>query len=172
MAALGSCHLDGLRQLLCSGADLNSPGRTTSRSGLDPQVPCYPLIGAVGAGNSAAVKLLLHAGADPNICCEYVHEKRDYCLRPLCEANDPEIVTMLLDAGAEVNAQARSSYNTETALMRAADSRPDIGGLLIERGADVNMRDEWGVGALYRAIVYRNYELAERLLQVSCGAGH
>ena len=86
-------------------------------------------------------------------------------MRPLCEANEPDIVTMLLDAGADVNAQTRSIINTDTALMRAADFRPDIGDVLIERGADVNMKDESGVGALFRAIAHRNYELADRLFR-------
>ena len=169
MAALKSCDRDELRQLLSSGADLNSPGRMISGSELEPQVPSYPLMWAVTAGDSIAVKILLDGGADPNISCEYAHGERDCWMRPLCEANEPDIVTMLLDAGADVNAQTRSIINTDTALMRAADFRPDtcIGDVLIERGADVNMKDESGVGALFRAIAHRNYELADRLLQVS-----
>ena len=167
MTAMKSDDLKEIRHLLSSGADMNSPGRKMHLHGLMPNVQSYPLIWAVHAGNSEAVKLMLESGADPNICCEYVDVKRDCCLRPLCEAGRPDILIMLLDAGAEVNAQMRSVWDTETALLRAAHFQPSFGQLLIEGGADVNMRDESGRTALYRAINHYHHDLAARLVQVS-----
>ena len=74
---------------------------------------------------------------------------------------------MLLDAGADVNAQQRSLAGTQTALLRAAAiSQPSIGELLIERDADVNTADESGSTALYHAIFHRHDEMAARLVQV------
>ena len=153
-----------IRDIVSSGADLNSPG---TKPTLMPEVQTYPLMLAVCDRNSEAVQLMLDSGADPNICYEYVREGRDCCLRPLSEAARPDILTMLLDAGAEINAQMRSIHDTETALLRAAHFQPSIGDLLIERGADLNMRDESGRTALYRAINNFNHDLAAHLVQVS-----
>ena len=166
MRALKSGDLNEIRHLVSSGADLNSPGRNFCFSTLMPEVQSYPLIWTIHARNSEAVQLMLNNGADPNICCEYVREGRDCCLRPLCEASRPDIVTMLLDAGADINAQMRSIHDTETALLRAVHFQPSIGSLLIDRGADVNMRDESGRTALYRAINHFKHDLAVHLVQV------
>ena len=105
LTALRSGDLDGLRQLLSSGADLNSPGRIIPITKFELQVPSYPLLLAVDMGKPKVVQMLLDSGADPNIFCEYVHEARACWLRPLCHATNLDIATMLLDAGADVNAQ-------------------------------------------------------------------
>ena len=158
---------DVICQLLSSGADLNSPGRMISLSSLYPQVPSYPLIWAINVDDSETVRLLLDNGADPNICCEYVHGSCACWLRPLCHANNPDIVTMLLDAGAEVIALQRSCIGSAvTALLKASTSHPSISQRLIERGADVNITDDRGCTALFWAIISRNDELAARLVQV------
>ena len=166
MVALRSNDLDELRQLVSSGADLNSPGPMISLSELQPQVPSYPLMWAVYMGKPKVVSLLLDSGADPNICCEYLYLSRLCWYPPLCHTTRPDIVSLLLNAGAEVNALQRSLTNTETALLMSARSQPDIGELLIERGADVNITDETGHTALYRAIVYKHHDLAAHLVQV------
>ena len=169
MTALRSGDLNELRQLLSSGADLNSPGPMISLPWLPSQVPSYPLIWAVDVDKPDVVRLLLDGGADPNICCEYyVHGSRVCWLRPLCHTTDHRIAAMLLDAGAEVNAQQRDTNDTETALMRASDSHPTIGELLVERGADVNLKTESDSTALVRAIFHGHQKLIALLIQVSC----
>ena len=166
LAALRSGDPDGLRQLLSSGADLNSPGWVISLSKLELRVPSYPLIWAVDMDKPKVVRMLLDSGADPNIFCEYVHESRACWLRPLCHATNLDIVTMLLDAGADVNAKQQSRTMTETALLLSSRSQPSISGLLIERGADVNVTDRSGCTALYRSIFHKHHDLAARLIQV------
>ena len=168
MTALEKGDLDEVRQLLSSGADLNSPGPKITLSRLQPQVPSYPLIWAVDVDDPEVGRLLLDNGADPNIRCEYMDESRACWLRPLCHTHHLGIVAMLLDAGAEVNAQQRSVTGTETALLNAASRLPSVGEILIERGADVNVTNEVGCGALYRAILHKHHQLAARLVQVGC----
>ena len=172
MTALKSGDLNVLSQLVSSGADLNSPGKKILLSGRpeqQPQVSSNPLIWAVDVDNLEAVRLLLEKGADPNICCEYAHTSRTCWLRPLCHTTNHCVASMLLDAGADVNAQQRSPIDTETALLKASSTHPSIGELLIERGADVNITSEKGGTALCRAIFHRHEKLVERLVRVSWG---
>ena len=167
MAALEAGDLVEFRQLLSSGADLNSPGRMITLSRM-PQVPSFPLIWAIDVNNLDVVKLLLDSGADPNICCEYVHESQACWFHPLCYANNLRVVEKLLDAGADVDAQSRFLTGTLTALLvSACFQQPYIGELLIKRCADVNITDDEGHTALYQAIFHGHHELAARLIQVS-----
>ena len=164
MNGLRSGDLNEVRQLLSSGADLNSPGPMISLSWLPPQVPSYPLIWAVDVRKPEVVRLLLDSGADPNISCQYVDESRACWLRPLCHTTDPCIAAMLLDAGAEVNARQRDIDDTETALLKASDSRPSVGELLVERGADVDLKSETDSTPLVRAIFHGHQKLWPLLL--------
>ena len=169
MADLEKDDLNEVRQLLSSGADLNSPGRNITLAQLPSQVPSYPLIRAVIDNNLEAVRLLLESGANPNICCEYVHDSRACWFYPLCYASHPDIVSMLLDAGAEANALQRPAYYTETVLLRSVYFQPSIAEFLIERGDDVNVTDETGCTALYHAICQEYHDIAALLVQVRWG---
>jgi len=68
-----------------------------------------------------------------------------------CNEN-PEVIEVLLDAGAEVNARSNRGY---TALMCAAwrNKNPEVFRVLLEAGADVNARDKTGMTPLILAAI-------------------
>lgn len=103
---------------------------------------------------SEDVKMLLEAGADPNI-------KSVYGITPLmaaafCSKYENDTLRVLLDAGANVNQQDNDG---NTALMYAAKytnlySTEDTIQYLLTSGADVNLQDKNGWTALMYAIRY------------------
>lgn len=85
-----------------------------------------------GKANSIIAKLI-QAGADVNVDCS----RHKTLLQCAAEDNDLERVTMLLNAGASVD--ARLSDNQETALITACfHNNTEIAQTLIKAGADVN----------------------------------
>jgi len=100
-----------LKMLLESGADINAP-----------HCGCYALGSAAIGGYSDFVRVLLDAGADPN-------QAEDSGTTPLFCAvagRKLEIVKMIVEAGAKVNA-VRFHGNAETALDFAEEHRKDSG---------------------------------------------
>jgi len=113
----------------------------------------YALIKAAEAGDPVVVNSLLENGADPDST-----DLRGWsALMAACSAGKSEIVKLLLDKGAKVNARTKGfpiilSANGSaipsgtTALMAAAYSgRPDIVAMLLEKQALVNAKrdDRW-----------------------------
>jgi len=97
-AALGSENLAKVRDLIAAGADLNipihNPGGET------------PLIRAINDRNRSMIKLLVEMGADVNLPW-----KGPKSWTPLMFAHDdPEILQLLIDNGANVDAKASSDW--------------------------------------------------------------
>lgn len=87
------------------------------------------------AGCPDAVRALVRLGADatPSDCCGYT---------ALFFAKDKEVVDMLVDAGADVDARAEDGI---TPLMRAClGLNIEVARALLESGADPNLRDDEG----------------------------
>ncbi|XP_063613458.1 ankyrin-3-like isoform X2 [Penaeus indicus] len=97
-----------------------------------------------GTRHTVVVKLLIKAGADPNMM------KGDDWVLPLPKAitsNNIDIVKELLDAGADVN---REDHHSGLPLHVATDQGlKDITELLLENKADINMCDTSGRNALH-----------------------
>lgn len=74
-------------------------------------------------------------------------------------ARDMMAITAFLDAG--INPNAQNPTDGRTPLIAAAvHGDADVAKLLLQRGADVNLKDKQGDTALFRAIEMRNEEVA------------
>ncbi len=154
--------------LLEKGADANA------RTGLSPInfAGQTPLMNAAGHGNVEAIKMLLAKGADVN-----ASNAKDgptvkngpialASLTPLLQSvayAGPEAVKLLLAAGAQVNAQ---DVRGMTPLMLAiASDHPDVRvvRLLLEQGADPNIRSKDGETAIDWAKKFANPPVLDAL---------
>jgi ankyrin repeat protein len=167
-----------MRRLLREGANVNFYGENG----------WTPLTKAATWGQPKAVKLLLEHHADPNI-------PKSYDYSALCLAKTAEIADMLFKAGAALNAEKPEDHIVWYAMQQGNDGvvkwfmdhgvdltkvgrgdrmtalflagSPQIAEWLIERGVDVNARNEFGETALVQALSYKDraFEIAKVLLK-------
>ncbi len=119
---------------------------------------------AAGAGCPKIVALLLRIGADPNVLDAGNHTPL-YRLANECAADTgPEIVRMLVDAGAEVN---HCGGVTRATPLHMAARRGHLGvaQALLDLGAALDARDTKGCTPLHRAINCRKPEVVKLLRQ-------
>jgi ankyrin repeat protein len=151
----GMDHLEYIKLLLAAKANPNQRmhSSTETRTVFTNQwlfeEGATPFLRAAQSGDIVLMKLLLEHGADPNI-------PTDHKVTPLMVASGigwvegvtyewspeqtREAVKMLLDLGANVNAQ--DELDGRTALMGAAHKgRNDIVQLLVDHGADLSLHD-------------------------------
>jgi ankyrin repeat protein len=97
-------------------------------------------------GKDHAVELLLRNGADPNAC----NAENDTPLTCACRrSNSYKTVRALLENGANPNLIGDGMYPIHVATFSGYS---DIVRLLVEKGADVNMRSAGGSTALHQAV--------------------
>jgi len=78
----------------------------------------------------------------------------------------PDIVSLLIDAGADVNARTDHGSTTLIMLARTRNVRIiEAFRLLIEAGADVNMTTDDGTSALVEAFFFSNWVLVHKFLE-------
>jgi ankyrin repeat protein len=117
--------LETARHLIDAGADVN----------LGNYLGVSPLMLAVRNRNPDIVAALLEAGADPN----QAMWSGETVLMTAARIGGTEIVTLLLDHGAAINTQ--DPRRGQSALMWAISyDHPNVARVLIERGANVNLR--------------------------------
>lgn len=114
--------------------------------------PDPPLHRAARLGDRPALELLLAQGNNPDI--------RDHSNRtPLMQANSPEIVNLLIKAGADINAIDDYGKDALQILLEEIDYVTDspqrlmTANALIQAGADLERRDPYGYTRLHRAVV-------------------
>lgn len=87
-----------------------------------------------------------------------------YPLQEACRMGNPEIVQLLLDAGADVNVTDPSIHSTPLICALKSSSgerRFEIAEMLIERGADINVTDDRGDSPLKCVTVIGIYATSE-----------
>jgi ankyrin repeat protein len=152
MAAVGSPNLDAARLLVARGAIVNQ--RTHAGTALHRAAQWH---------NVDAVRFLLERGADVNATDSF----RNTPLLSLSNyfsgsgTKATAIATMLLDAGADID--ARNKEGVTSVLAAAGGKNVPLVELLLSRGADINARDSEGRTALGRAEARFHHELARRL---------
>lgn len=118
-----------------------------------------PLLLAVDRGHEAIARTLLERGADPNVrwkCPDCYLNGMTPLLLAARAKTATNIVKILLDKGADINAKLENSKTQEfasgtTALMIAVTKSADAAEVLISRNADFNMRNDEGESAFLRA---------------------
>lgn len=142
---------------LGAGADPNIGGDTST-----------PLQRAARIGSATLVRSLLNAKADVNAASPQI---TGTALQEAIASRyfNLEIVHLLLDNGADVNAPAPDGYFTRTALQAAIEksNNMELIQLLLDRGADVNAPacQHGGVTALQAAAIKGYVGLAAQLLE-------
>ena len=159
-------HLDvgTIDRLIDEGADIDG----VRESGLYP-----PLILAARCGNQRpeVFTLLVERGANPNVVSKEGSYDGWTPLFFACSQCNLDLVRLLLDRGADVNA---SDARGDNALMQfctitnhwtsPANSIRPIAELLIDKGIDITKADRGGLTALSMASLYQNVEAARVLL--------
>ncbi|CAG7929063.1 unnamed protein product [Penicillium olsonii] len=141
--------LGGAHMLLDYGASAN--GAEVTRA---PR----PLIAAIETGNADMMELLLRYGASP-----HAFDKRG--VTPMWWAGrsgETKLVEVLLRHGAPID--PAECYKTPL-LFAAGEEQLDMLTFLIERGADLNTRDEHGHTALMSAAMTAKSEVVELLVR-------
>lgn len=137
-------YLDVARLLVSRGADVNV---------VDDDFHATPLEQAVICGGGAQmVKFLLYRGADPN-------HNAARSLREAAAQGQREIMDLLMDAGADINAATDSGWTPLHSAVQSGD--PLAVEFLIRKGARINAKDRSGRTPL--ALAYSEAQIEEKL---------
>lgn len=148
LAAAGANDLASMRLLLEHGADANDAdifGMT-------------PLIEAAGNGSVKAIEMLLARGANvnavskteinPSVKNGAIALGNFTALLVAAPASGPEVIKVLLDAGAKVDALDVRKMTPLMAAIATDHADPRVVKMLLDRGADPNRKDREGLSAV------------------------
>jgi ankyrin repeat protein len=147
-------NLELVDLLLEHGADVNIRDKDNST----------PLLQTIAANNSLGdeieqqrlkiVQSLLNKGADLTVRAKWMESWQPTPLLAAIHADKPKIALLLIEQGAEVNDQSGTTSGSNpnahyTALMQASEKgMADVVKALIDKGAEINTRNEDGDSAL------------------------
>jgi len=146
--------LDYLRQVLASDPGLVHERYTYGRTLLH---------GVAGQGNLSFVELLLRLGADPNASDGFGHTPLYVVANSSDSARGANVVRVLAEAGADVNAQDKLKHCTALHMAARRGTVP-VAEALLDCGADLEARDKLGDTPLRRAVNCGKAEMVAFLL--------
>ena len=133
--AVQNNQLSIVQSLLAIGANVNVRDRNAKGH-------LTPLMIAAQQGNAEMVRLLLDSGADPYMLDSY---SGDSVLHQACTSGSTEVIKLLIEAGAFVNAVSATG-NHATPLHHALQhGHLACAEVLVDAGADLSLTDEMGV---------------------------
>lgn len=145
------------------GLGVDRRSDSSRRGGLWRNAWRSPLHGAIYRGHLEVVKNLLSSGASAHD----LDEQYVTALQVACSRSRYEIVDLLLDQGADINAPMDPSSTVASTALKAAAYEGDekLIRLLLKRGADVNGEDDSGNTALQEACRMGHDGVIELLLK-------
>jgi len=136
MEAVEEGDLGRVKELIASGAEVNYA---------TPLYEVTPLMTAVYHKKRGLVRILLEAGADPSALTRAGYsEYEDSPLLLAVKGGCPEIISMLISAGVDVN--YRYSRGRTALLYSLSYGRPQVVKILLKSGADSKVLDDEGLG--------------------------
>lgn len=170
MWAAYSADLDMVKILIKKGADITMKGWILFEDSVSHYEMIYGSIMAIAAGENKMdlMKYLLHRQKIPIEDREvnfYDNKENGWtALHWAAVKGNNNMVSYLIEEGANVNAPAETDMN-QTPLMLAINfGRISAAKLLIDLGADVNIKDDFGATALNYAFLTKNRELVKYLV--------
>ena len=172
-------NIDGMRQLLASGVDVNgqnfigenalmeaiSHGKLAAlellikfNADLEVEISRYggkPLTKAIDNGDKQAVAILIEAGADVNAS--------DTIVKTACGKGDAAIVRRLIEADVNLSPEVKA-YDTTPLLLAITNNHEEVALLLIENGADVNQCESSGFSPIKKAAEKRYPKIIRALI--------
>lgn len=139
-----------LRSLINLGAEVDFSGTRGPEE--------RPLAIALDYYNIDIAQILLQHGADPNH-----HILGKTYLSRAVELRSPTLIDHLLTYKAD--AKLRDLWTNETPIFHVHDSDPHFIDALVRHGCDINAENHEGYTALYKAVTFRKFRLADALLK-------
>lgn len=119
---------------------------------------------AAEKGSEEIVRMLLDAGADPNL----QNKKCETALMLAIPKRHKDIVAILLDKGADPNLESEGKYTALTYAIQAANwsslEFKEIIAMLLAKGANPNLQNDYGKTPLMYAVLRHAKEVVEMLL--------